>query len=229
MPGRDPEIRRSPDLRRLARRQRHRRAGALRRTAPPLRPARISSMANRLQAAAGQSSSGNRRGQSPSLPVRTPRTPTTWCPWVTTCSISLHEPTAVAGPSSTSAAPPVAASPPERSQFHAPEDWLAPARSAAPEGEEPDLVPVVVKPGGGSFHHGLPGTARRRTRRERGADGARVAHAPRRGPLPRDDVDLIYRATVARATGRSTRCSARSCRDQSAIGRRGCGSLPDLG
>ena len=43
---------------------------------------------------------------------------------------------------------------PERSQFHAPDDWLVGARSAAPEGEELQLVPVVVRPGGGAFHHG---------------------------------------------------------------------------
>jgi 2-oxoglutarate-dependent dioxygenase len=40
-------------------------------------------------------------------------------------------------------------------EFHAPEDWLAGPRAAAPEGTELDTVPVVVKPGGGSFHHGL--------------------------------------------------------------------------
>jgi len=36
-----------------------------------------------------------------------------------------------------------------------PDDWLAGARAAAPEGEELDAVSVVVKAGGGSFHHGL--------------------------------------------------------------------------
>ena len=45
--------------------------------------------------------------------------------------------------------------PPDRGSFHAPEDWLAPMRSAAPEGVEPELVPVVVKAGGCSFHHSL--------------------------------------------------------------------------
>ena len=44
--------------------------------------------------------------------------------------------------------------PPQRSQFHAPDDWLAGPRGAAPDGLELDLVPVVVRPGGGSFHHG---------------------------------------------------------------------------
>ncbi|MDX6592884.1 MAG: hypothetical protein QOJ13_2080 [Gaiellales bacterium] len=42
-----------------------------------------------------------------------------------------------------------------RGEFHAPPDWLEPARRANPEGEdaELDLVPVVVKAGGASFHH----------------------------------------------------------------------------
>ena len=44
--------------------------------------------------------------------------------------------------------------PPSRGEFHAPEDWLAPAREAAPDGEL-DLVPVVVKAGGATFHHSL--------------------------------------------------------------------------
>jgi ectoine hydroxylase-related dioxygenase (phytanoyl-CoA dioxygenase family) len=43
----------------------------------------------------------------------------------------------------------------ERSQFHAPDDWLAGARGAAPGAAELDVVPVVVKAGGGSFHHNL--------------------------------------------------------------------------
>ena len=46
-------------------------------------------------------------------------------------------------------------SPPERTRFHAPDDWLAGPRAAAPNGDDLDVVPVVVKAGGGSFHHGL--------------------------------------------------------------------------
>jgi hypothetical protein len=42
-----------------------------------------------------------------------------------------------------------------RGQFHAPEDWLAGVREAAPAGAEIEVVPVVVKAGGGSFHHSL--------------------------------------------------------------------------
>jgi ectoine hydroxylase-related dioxygenase (phytanoyl-CoA dioxygenase family) len=45
--------------------------------------------------------------------------------------------------------------PPDRGSFHAPEDWLAPLDAAVPEGVEPELVPVVVKAGGCSFHHSL--------------------------------------------------------------------------
>jgi len=77
-------------------------------------------------------------------------------PEMITCWISLHETQADAGPiefvRGSHAWP---KSPPTRSQFHAPDDWLAGARRAAPEATDLDLVPVVVKAGGGSFHHGL--------------------------------------------------------------------------
>lgn len=40
-------------------------------------------------------------------------------------------------------------------EFHAPADYRAPmCRAAAEQGVEPDIVPVVVPRGGGSFHHG---------------------------------------------------------------------------
>ena len=45
--------------------------------------------------------------------------------------------------------------PPDRGSFHAPDDWLAPMRNAAPDGVEPERVPVVVKAGGATFHHSL--------------------------------------------------------------------------
>jgi ectoine hydroxylase-related dioxygenase (phytanoyl-CoA dioxygenase family) len=77
-------------------------------------------------------------------------------PEMVTCWISLHDTAADAGPlefvPGSHAWP---KSPPERTQFHAPDDWLAGARAAAPEGRGPETVPVVVKAGGGSFHHGL--------------------------------------------------------------------------
>jgi ectoine hydroxylase-related dioxygenase (phytanoyl-CoA dioxygenase family) len=82
---------------------------------------------------------------------------------------------------------------PERSQFHAPEDWLAPARAAAPEGEELELVPVAVKAGGGSFHHGLtwhgsPPNANATTARM-----ALVSHLlPVEARFHHEHVDLIY-------------------------------------
>jgi ectoine hydroxylase-related dioxygenase (phytanoyl-CoA dioxygenase family) len=77
-------------------------------------------------------------------------------PEMVTCWVSLHDTEVGAGPlefvRGSHAWP---KSPPERTQFHAPDDWLAGARAAAPDGEEPETVPVVVKAGGGSFHHGL--------------------------------------------------------------------------
>jgi ectoine hydroxylase-related dioxygenase (phytanoyl-CoA dioxygenase family) len=45
--------------------------------------------------------------------------------------------------------------PPLRSAFHAPEDWLEGLRAAAPVDEEVEIVPVVVRAGGCSFHHNL--------------------------------------------------------------------------
>jgi ectoine hydroxylase-related dioxygenase (phytanoyl-CoA dioxygenase family) len=45
--------------------------------------------------------------------------------------------------------------PARRSEFHAPADWLAPVHDAAPDGEEVDLVPIVVPAGGCAFHHSL--------------------------------------------------------------------------
>lgn len=42
-----------------------------------------------------------------------------------------------------------------RSEFHAPADWLAPIERAAAEEEVAELVPIVVKAGGASFHHHL--------------------------------------------------------------------------
>jgi ectoine hydroxylase-related dioxygenase (phytanoyl-CoA dioxygenase family) len=77
-------------------------------------------------------------------------------PEMVTCWTSLHETQPNAGPLEfvrTSHTWPK--SPPARSQFHAPDDWLAGPREAAPEGTELDVVPVVVNAGGGSFHHGL--------------------------------------------------------------------------
>jgi ectoine hydroxylase-related dioxygenase (phytanoyl-CoA dioxygenase family) len=82
---------------------------------------------------------------------------------------------------------------PQRSEFHAPEDWLAPVKAAAPEGTEPELVPVVVRAGGGSFHHGLtwhgspPNTSATTTRM------ALVAHLlPAEARFHHTQVDPVY-------------------------------------
>jgi ectoine hydroxylase-related dioxygenase (phytanoyl-CoA dioxygenase family) len=77
-------------------------------------------------------------------------------PEMVTCWMSLDDTEADAGPLQlVRASHRWPKSPPSRSQFHAPDDWLEGVRTAAPEGEELDVVPVVVKAGGGSFHHGL--------------------------------------------------------------------------
>jgi ectoine hydroxylase-related dioxygenase (phytanoyl-CoA dioxygenase family) len=77
-------------------------------------------------------------------------------PEMVTCWMSLDDTEADAGPLQlVRGSNQWPKSPPARSQFHAPDDWLEGARSAAPKGEELDVVPVVVRAGGGSFHHGL--------------------------------------------------------------------------
>jgi 2-oxoglutarate-dependent dioxygenase len=81
--------------------------------------------------------------------------------------------------------------PPSRGEFHAPEDWLAPAREAAPNGEL-DLVPVVVKAGGATFHHSLTfhgsGANEATTHRR-----AIVSHLiPVETRFHPDNVDLVY-------------------------------------
>jgi ectoine hydroxylase-related dioxygenase (phytanoyl-CoA dioxygenase family) len=76
-------------------------------------------------------------------------------PEMVTCWVSLHDTAADAGPLElVRGSNHWPKSPPERTRFHAPDDWLAGARAAAPD-DELDVVPVVVKAGGGSFHHGL--------------------------------------------------------------------------
>ncbi|MGI8886314.1 MAG: phytanoyl-CoA dioxygenase family protein [Gaiellaceae bacterium] len=73
-----------------------------------------------------------------------------------TCWLALHDTEADAGPLEfVRGSNHWPKSPPARTQFHAPDDWLAGPRTAAPEGQELETVPVVVKAGGGSFHHGL--------------------------------------------------------------------------
>jgi ectoine hydroxylase-related dioxygenase (phytanoyl-CoA dioxygenase family) len=73
---------------------------------------------------------------------------------MTTCWVSLHDTAPDAGPLEfVRGSHRWAMSAPERTQFHAPDDWLAGPRAAAPPGSELEIVPVVVRAGGGSFHH----------------------------------------------------------------------------
>jgi len=115
-------------------------------------------------------------------------------PVMLTCWLSLHDTTADAGPVAYvpgSHRWPV--SPPERSQFHAPEDWLAAARAAAPEGASVETVPVVVKAGGGSFHHGLCWHGSAPNENATVARMALVSHMiPAEARFHHENVDLNY-------------------------------------
>jgi ectoine hydroxylase-related dioxygenase (phytanoyl-CoA dioxygenase family) len=115
-------------------------------------------------------------------------------PEMITCWISLHETTADAGPVEYVRGSHLwPRTPPERSQFHAPEDWLAPARAAAPEGVELEIVPVVVKPGGGSFHHGLCWHGSAPNTSASVARMALVSHLlPREARFHHEHVDVVY-------------------------------------
>ncbi len=82
-----------------------------------------------------------------------------------------------------------------RGEFHAPPDWLDPARRANPAGvdAELDLTPVVVEAGGASFHHhntfhgSGPNTATSAHRR------ALISHLlPAESRFDPDHTDLIY-------------------------------------
>jgi ectoine hydroxylase-related dioxygenase (phytanoyl-CoA dioxygenase family) len=113
---------------------------------------------------------------------------------MTTCWISLHETTADAGPlefvRGSNRWP---RTPPQRSQFHAPDDWLASARGAAPEEVELEIVPVVVKAGGGSFHHGLTWHGSSPNTNASVARMALVSHMlPVEARFHEANVDLIY-------------------------------------
>jgi ectoine hydroxylase-related dioxygenase (phytanoyl-CoA dioxygenase family) len=84
-------------------------------------------------------------------------------------------------------------SPPARSEFHAPEDWLAGPREAAPEGAALDLVPVVVKAGGGSFHHGLTWHGSAPNASTTVARMALVSHMiPADARFHHENVDVVY-------------------------------------
>ena len=83
--------------------------------------------------------------------------------------------------------------PPERSQFHAPEDWLEGARAATPTDAEFEIVPVVVKAGGGAFHHNLMWHGSAPNTSGAVARMALVSHMlPARRGSTTSNVDLIY-------------------------------------
>jgi ectoine hydroxylase-related dioxygenase (phytanoyl-CoA dioxygenase family) len=115
-------------------------------------------------------------------------------PEMTTCWLSLHETTADAGPVAyVRGSHRWPKTPPIRSQFHAPEDWLAGVRAAAPEGVEIEVVPVVVKAGGGSFHHNLTWHGSEPNTTASVARMALVSHMlPVESRFHERNVDLIY-------------------------------------
>jgi ectoine hydroxylase-related dioxygenase (phytanoyl-CoA dioxygenase family) len=115
-------------------------------------------------------------------------------PEMVTCWMSLHETQADAGPIAY-----VRGSnhwpwtPPERSQFHAPDDWLEGVRAAKPADAEMEVVPVVVKPGGGAFHHNLTWHGSEPNRSGTVARMALVSHMlPSHARFHHRNVDLIY-------------------------------------
>ena len=115
-------------------------------------------------------------------------------PEMVTCWMALHETQADAGPIAY-----VRGSnhwpwtPPERSQFHAPEDWLEGVRAAKPPDAEMEIVPVVVKPGGGAFHHNLTWHGSEPNTSGTVARMALVSHMlPSHARFHHSNVDLIY-------------------------------------
>jgi 2-oxoglutarate-dependent dioxygenase len=115
-------------------------------------------------------------------------------PEMVTCWLALDETVAGAGPveyvRGSSHWP---KAPPARSQFHAPDDWLAGPREAAPDGAALELVPVVVKAGGGSFHHGLTWHGSAPNESATVARMALVSHMiPADARFHHENVDVVY-------------------------------------
>jgi ectoine hydroxylase-related dioxygenase (phytanoyl-CoA dioxygenase family) len=115
-------------------------------------------------------------------------------PEMITCWVALDDTAADAGPVEyVRGSNQWPKSPPERSEFHAPEDWLAGPRAAIPESVELEIVPVVVKAGGGSFHHGLTWHGSAPKRNAAVARRALVSHLlPVEVRFHETNVDLIY-------------------------------------
>ena len=115
-------------------------------------------------------------------------------PEIVTCWMSLHDTQAGGGPVAfVPGSHTWPKAPPERSQFHAPEDWLAGVRASMPEGTEIETVPVVVKAGGGSFHHGLVWHGSEPNRSRSVARMALVSHmVPIETHFHHENVDVTY-------------------------------------
>jgi ectoine hydroxylase-related dioxygenase (phytanoyl-CoA dioxygenase family) len=115
-------------------------------------------------------------------------------PQMITCWLSLHDTAADAGPLEfVRGSHTWPKSPPERTQFHGPDDWLAGPRAAAPDGSELDVVPVLVKAGGGSFHHGLTWHGSAPNRSASVARMALVSHMiPVEARFHETNVDVTY-------------------------------------
>ena len=115
-------------------------------------------------------------------------------PEMVTCWMSLHDTAADAGPVAYvrgSNAWPKSA--PSRTEFHAPDDPLAGALRAAPQGEELEIVPVVVAAGGGAFHHNLTWHGSESNRNRTVARMALVSHLlPARARFHHENVDVVY-------------------------------------
>ena len=126
--------------------------------------------------------------------MRAPTEPFLFALMVFTCWIALHDTEAGAGPVEyVRGSHRWPLSPPARSEFHAPDDWLAGPRAAAPDAGELDLVPVVVRAGGGSFHHGLTWHGSAPNESSTVARMALVSHMiPAAARFHHENVDLVY-------------------------------------
>ena len=109
-------------------------------------------------------------------------------PEMVTCWVSLHDTEADAGPlelvRGSHAWP---KSPPARTEFHAPDDWLAGARAAAPMAPSRRPCPSSSRPAEARSTTASPGTARRRTAaaRSRGWPSSRTSSRSRRASTRR--------------------------------------------
>jgi ectoine hydroxylase-related dioxygenase (phytanoyl-CoA dioxygenase family) len=149
-------------------------------------------------------------------------------PEMITCWISLHDTQADAGPLEfVRGSHTWPKSPPARSQFHAPEDWLGGAREAAPDGVELETVPVVVKAGGCSFHHGLTWHGSAPNYSGTVARMALVSHLlPVEARFHETNVDVTYSRYRRRGDLSSTSRSSPSCGTRRGTARPGSPSCP---